>query len=163
MSNSPSDNQQQQIVLVSETGPLEVSIQSFGYKEGSPPLANLVFDVRFLKNPFWVEELRPLTGRDEPVQKYVLEQPLAADFLKSVLHMLDTLLPRLEEQKIADFTIAFGCTGGQHRSVTMVEALASEILKRYPLYRVKKAHRELDAKNIADASDSKARHAVSEG
>jgi UPF0042 nucleotide-binding protein len=123
--------------------PLEITIMSFGYKEGAPPIANLVFDVRFLQNPFWVEELKPLTGLDRPVQDYVLGQPLAADFLKSIVHMLDTLLPKLEEMDIADFSIAFGCTGGQHRSATMVEALASQLAKRYPHIRITKSHREL--------------------
>jgi RNase adapter protein RapZ len=124
--------------------PLEVTIVSFGYKEGTPPIANLVFDVRFLKNPFWVEELRPLTGRDDAVQKYVLSQPLALEFLSAVMHMLDALLPSLREQNINDFAIAFGCTGGQHRSATMVEALATEISKRYPECTVVKQHRELE-------------------
>lgn len=124
-------------------GALEITVASFGYKEGAPPIANLVFDVRFLKNPFWVDELRPLTGMDKAVQDYVLQQPLAVDFLSSVLHMLDTLLPRLQEQNIADFSIAFGCTGGQHRSATMVEKLASELRRSYPHCRVTKFHREL--------------------
>jgi UPF0042 nucleotide-binding protein len=122
---------------------------SFGYKEGQPPLANLVFDVRFLKNPFWVEELKPLTGLDKPVQDYVLQQPLAKDFLAAVIHMLETLLPRLEEQNISDFTIAFGCTGGQHRSATLVEALASQLTKMYPHYRITRTHRELEARQLA--------------
>jgi UPF0042 nucleotide-binding protein len=123
--------------------PLEITIMSFGYKEGAPPIANLVFDVRFLQNPFWVEELKPLTGLDRRVQDYVLNQPLAMDFLKSIVHMLDTLVPKLDEMSISDFSIAFGCTGGQHRSATMVEALASEIAERYPGTRITKVHREL--------------------
>jgi RNase adapter protein RapZ len=128
---------------------LQITIISFGYKEGTPPLANLVFDVRFLKNPFWVEELKPLTGLDQPVQDYVLHQPLAIDFLRSVMQMLDTLLPKLEEQNISDFTIAFGCTGGQHRSATLVEALAAELHKRHPLYAITKSHRELNGRDLA--------------
>jgi UPF0042 nucleotide-binding protein len=128
------------------SSPLLVTVISFGYKEGAPPVANLVFDVRFLKNPFWVEELRPLTGEDKAVQAYVMEQPLAVEFLQSVLNMLDTLLPQLEEQKVGDFSIAFGCTGGQHRSATLASRVASEIGKRYPHYRVIKQHRELTQK-----------------
>lgn len=126
-------------------GKLEVTVMSFGYKEGPPPVANLVFDVRFLKNPYWVEELRPLTGRDKPVQEYVLQQTLAGEFLNSVLHMVNTLLPKLEELNICDFAIAFGCTGGQHRSATMVEALARQLTNLYPQYVIIKSHRELDA------------------
>lgn len=132
--------------MASDNGqaPLELTLISFGYKEGAPPLANLVFDVRFLKNPFWIEELRPLTGRDSAVQDYVLEQPLATEFLQSITNMLELLLPRLAEQKITDFSVAFGCTGGQHRSATMVEALATEINQRFPQFKIHKQHRELD-------------------
>lgn len=140
---------------------LEITVMSFGYKEGAPPIANLVFDVRFLKNPFWVEELKPLTGRDRPVQDYVLNQQVAADFLKSVIHMLDTLLPKLEEMDISEFTIAFGCTGGQHRSATMVEALASELLERYSRFRITKRHRELDRTPL-DESDQAVANATVE-
>lgn len=122
---------------------LAVTVMSFGYKEGAPPSANVVFDVRFLKNPFWVEELRPLTGMDRPVQDYVLGQPLADEFLNSVVRLLETLLPRLVELKIPDFSIAFGCTGGQHRSATMVEALCDRLRQMYPQYRISRVHREL--------------------
>lgn len=124
---------------------LAIKIVSFGYKEGAPPPANLIFDVRFLKNPFWIDELRPLTGKDKPVQEYVMEQPLAREFIDSVIHMLDALVPELSRQEISDFTIAFGCTGGQHRSATLVETLASQIGKRYANCRVSKEHRELDS------------------
>lgn len=130
------------------TAPLEVTIMSFGYKEGAPPAANMVFDVRFLKNPFWVEELRPLTGRDQPVQDYVLQQQMAVDFLKSIVHMLDQLLPKLCDLDISEFSIAFGCTGGQHRSATLVEALASDLGERYPQFKVCKSHRELDGQPL---------------
>lgn len=126
--------------------PLEVTVMSFGYKEGPPPVANLVLDVRFLKNPFWVEELRPLTGRDQAVQEYVLQQEMAESFLKSLMHMLDDLLPKLEAMNISGFSIAFGCTGGQHRSATMVEVLASELASRFPQFKVLKVHRELDSR-----------------
>src|SRR5580658_2531423 len=78
-------------------GELEVRVISFGYKQGPPPLANVVFDVRFLKNPYWVEELRPLTGRDQPVQDYVLQQPLAQEFLQSLNVMLSKILPKMAE------------------------------------------------------------------
>ena len=123
---------------------IDLTVMSFGYKWGAPPVANLLFDVRFLKNPFWVEELKPLTGRDRPVQDYVMQQPLAMEFLNCVLQMLDALLPNLDHMKISEFTIAFGCTGGQHRSATMVEALTTELKDRYPQFRIAKIHRELD-------------------
>src|ERR1700679_1845228 len=78
---------------------LTVKLVSFGYKAAPPPLANVVFDVRFLKNPYWVEELRPLTGLDKPVQDYVLEQPLAQDFLESILTLLAKVLPQVVTHK----------------------------------------------------------------
>jgi RNase adapter protein RapZ len=140
--------------------PLEVSVTSFGYKKGPAPHANMVFDVRFLKNPFWVEELKPLTGRDRPVQDYVLEQEAATTFLKCLVHMMDGLLPSLEEKGISEFSIAFGCTGGQHRSATMVEALASELQGRYPHVTVRTAHRELD--KPLEPSDQKLAKATAE-
>jgi UPF0042 nucleotide-binding protein len=130
--------------------PLVIKVVSFGYKQGSPPLANLTFDVRFLKNPFWIDELRPLTGKDKPVQDYVMQQALAQDFLKSVIHMLDGLVPELSKQDISDFAIAFGCTGGQHRSATLVETLACELTKRYEDCRIVKEHRELDGKESSE-------------
>lgn len=138
-----------------KTGPLELTVMSFGYKEGPPPTANIVFDVRFLNNPFWVEELRPLCGRDQAVQDYVLKQPLAGEFLKSLMHMLDALLPKLEELNIAEFSVAFGCTGGQHRSATIAEVLASQLEARYPQFKVSKYHRELDDNTVADTRASK--------
>jgi RNase adapter protein RapZ len=123
---------------------LQILVTSFGYKQGPPPLANIVFDVRFLKNPYWVEELRPLTGRDNQVQQYVLEQELAQDFLESMKGLLAKVLPKMAELKVEKFVIAFGCTGGQHRSATLVEKLADELAAAYPDYDVIKQHRELD-------------------
>lgn len=123
---------------------LQILITSFGYKQGPPPLANIVFDVRFLKNPYWVEELRPLTGRDISVQQYVLEQELAQDFLETLKVLLAKVLPKMAELKVGKFVIAFGCTGGQHRSATLVEKLADELALAYPDYKIIKQHRELD-------------------
>jgi UPF0042 nucleotide-binding protein len=122
---------------------LEVKVISFGYKQGPPPLANVVFDVRFLKNPYWVEELRPLTGRDQPVQDYVLQQALAQEFLQSLSLMLSKILPKMAELKVGQFIIALGCTGGQHRSATLVESLATMLKHKYPQYSVVITHREL--------------------
>lgn len=125
---------------------LTVRITSFGYKMGKPPAANALFDVRFLKNPYWVEHLRPLTGRDEPVQEYVMNQKAAADFMGSLVELLAKLIPQLEENHMSEFSIAFGCTGGQHRSATMVELLARELSTRLPSLTIERAHRELDGK-----------------
>ena len=122
---------------------LEIVVVSFGYKQGPPPLANVVFDVRFLKNPYWVDDLRPLTGLDDPVQRYVLEQELAQDFLETLKILLAKVLPKMAEPKVGQFVIAFGCTGGQHRSATLVEKLADELSVDYPTFKITKVHREL--------------------
>ncbi len=124
--------------------PLELVITSFGYKKSAPPSANVVFDVRFLQNPYWVEELRPLSGKDQPVQDYVLKQELAQDFLMFLTTMLKKILPHMAERKIDRYTIALGCTGGQHRSATLVEALGKDLKTIFPEYKVTVAHRELD-------------------
>lgn len=138
LDNCPTSTQAQ-----SGKSELEVKVISFGYKQGPPPLANIVFDVRFLKNPYWVEELRPLTGRDQPVQDYVLQQALAQEFLQSLGVMLGKILPKMAELKVGQFIIALGCTGGQHRSATLVETLAATLKQKYPQYSVVIAHREL--------------------
>ncbi|MBX9880040.1 MAG: hypothetical protein K2Y22_16400 [Candidatus Obscuribacterales bacterium] len=123
---------------------LEVTITSFGYKQGPPPPAHMVFDVRFLQNPYWEETLRPLTGLDKPVSDYVLRQALAQDFLNTLSSMLCTILPRFADGKWREFTVAIGCTGGQHRSTTIVEALAARLKDALPQYKVAKQHRELN-------------------
>jgi len=128
---------------------LEVTVMSFGYKQGPPPLANVVFDVRFLKNPFWIEELRPLTGLDKPVQEYVLEQPMAQDFLESLSSLLNRVLPKVVEHKVHHYIIALGCTGGQHRSTALVEALAARLKENIPNCTVTIQHRELFNNAIA--------------
>lgn len=119
-------------------------IISFGYKLGTAPVSNALFDVRFLKNPFWVEELRPLSGKDKAVQDYVIGQKAGRDFLDSIVELLSRLLPQLEENDLSEFSIAFGCTGGQHRSATMVELLAREMEQKVPGLKIEKIHRELD-------------------
>lgn len=123
---------------------VHVKVMSFGYKQGLPPAANIIFDVRFLKNPFWVDELRPLNGmHDVQVQDYVMNQDAAVEFLNSVTELLVKLLPRLPELKVNEFTVAFGCTGGQHRSATMCEKLAAQLHERFPGYKIEREHREL--------------------
>lgn len=108
---------------IGETAGLQVSVVSFGYKHGIPIDSDLVFDVRFLPNPHWIEELRPLTGSDEPVREYVLGKPATTEFMKRLTSLLEYLLPAFGEEGKAHLTIAFGCTGGRHRSV----ALADEV------------------------------------
>ncbi len=103
-----------------------ISLTSFGYKFGAPYDLDLLFDVRFLKNPFFVASLRPLTGNDPPVQKYVLELPEAKQFLEKLYDFFEFLLPLYEKEGKSYLAIGIGCTGGRHRSVTLVNQL-----KRY--------------------------------
>ncbi len=105
---------------------LMVSVMSFGFKHGIPQDADLVFDVRFLPNPFYLDELKHLTGNDKPVQDYVMKCPDAETFLQKLQDMLEFLLPGYIKEGKNQLVIAIGCTGGQHRSVT----LANEIYNR---------------------------------
>ena len=106
---------------------LNLSITSFGYKHGLPRDADLVFDVRFLPNPHWDEQLRPLSGLDPDVRAYAFTHPAADPFLDQVSTMLDLLLPEYEKEGRAYLSIAFGCTGGHHRSVAVAEEIASRL------------------------------------
>lgn len=104
-----------------------VNVVSFGFKYGIPMDADLVFDVRFLPNPYYVEELRPQSGMDEPVQNYVLRSDAAKDFLNRLTGMIDFLLPQYAEEGRYAVTIGIGCTGGRHRSVAVAKALADHL------------------------------------
>lgn len=104
-----------------------VNVVSFGFKYGIPMDADLVFDVRFLPNPYYVEELRPQSGMDEPVQNYVLRSDTARDFLERLTGMIDFLLPQYAEEGRYAVTIGIGCTGGRHRSVAVAKALADHL------------------------------------
>ena len=106
---------------------LVVNLLSFGFKNGTPRDADLVLDVRFLPNPHWVEELRPYTGLDEPVRRYVLRQPDTGVFLERLGHLLDLLVPAFQREGKHYLTIAIGCTGGKHRSVVLAEEVAGQI------------------------------------
>ena len=102
---------------------LELTVTSFGYKHGIPMEADLVFDARFLPNPFYVDELREKTGLELPVTEYVFSFPQTRAFLEKLEEMLDFLLPLYTEEGKLGLTIAIGCTGGQHRSVALASAL----------------------------------------
>ena len=105
-------------------------VVSFGFKYGLPVDADLVFDLRFLPNPHFVAELKPLTGLDEPVARFVMDAAEAQELLRDLSALLHKLLPRYEREGKAYLTICIGCTGGQHRSVAMAEALAAELRDR---------------------------------
>ncbi len=105
-----------------------VNIMSFGFKHGIPTDSDLVFDVRFLPNPFYVEELKTLTGNDEAVYNYVLDDEFAGEFLDKLEDMVRFLIPRYIKEGRNRLCIAVGCTGGQHRSVAMANALYKRML-----------------------------------
>jgi len=107
-----------------ETVVLSVTLQSFGFKYGVPLDANLLFDVRFLDNPYFVQDLRPLSGKDGAVREFVLAQRDAGELLTRIEDHLDFVIPRHESEGRSYLTVAIGCTGGRHRSVAVVEELA---------------------------------------
>ena len=109
---------------------LNTTVISFGYKHGLPLDADIVLDVRFLPNPHWVEGLRDLTGLDDAVQEYVLEQDTTGDFLARTRDLFAVLLPAYEQEGRHFLTVAVGCTGGRHRSVVLAEELARFIQEK---------------------------------
>jgi UPF0042 nucleotide-binding protein len=120
---------------------MQVRIQSFGYKYGIPIDSDLVLDARFLPNPYFVEELRPLSGEDPQVSDYVLSRPEAKGFLEDAAGMLERLIPLYEHEGKSYLTLSIGCTGGRHRSVAIARALADR-LRIEPGAEV--SHRDLD-------------------
>ena len=103
------------------TQAMQTTVMSFGYKHGIPLDVDLVFDCRFLPNPHWIDELRPLTGLDDAVRDYVNAQPETGEFLEKLEDMLGLLLPAYVKEGKAYLTVAVGCTGGRHRSVVLAE------------------------------------------
>ena len=113
-----------------EAPPLTITVLSFGFKHGLPVECDLVFDLRFLPNPYFVEELRPQTGLDEPVQHFVLGLPESARFLGIFQQMAEFMLPMYEREGKSYLTIGIGCTGGKHRSVAMSETIGERLRDR---------------------------------
>ncbi len=109
---------------------LQVAVESFGFKHGLPLDADIVMDVRFLPNPHWEDDLRPLTGHDPKVRDYVLETAAASDFVDRLDDLLASLLPQYAEEGRSYLTVAIGCTGGRHRSVAIAEEIASRLRLR---------------------------------
>ena len=109
---------------------LDVTVMSFGYKHGLPMDADLVFDARFLPNPYYVEELRPLSGLDRPVAEYVFGYQQTRSFMERVEELIDFLLPLYIEEGKLGLTVAVGCTGGRHRSVAIAAALNEHLLSK---------------------------------
>ena len=117
----------------SEGDALGVTLLSFGFKHGLPAEADVVLDVRFLPNPYFVESLSASTGQEQPVSSFVLDNPDAQAFLDHLERLLTFYLPRAEREGKAYLTVAVGCTGGRHRSVAVVQEMAKRLPKRHPL------------------------------
>lgn len=130
-----------EIVAGEEIATLNMTVMSFGFKYGLPVDADHVVDVRFFPNPYWVSELRHLTGKDAAVSKYVLSQPGAQQFVHDYVSTLTPVLNGYLHELKPFVTIAVGCTGGQHRSVAIAEAIASEM--RQQGFQVRTAHRDV--------------------
>lgn len=124
------------------SGELAVQVLSFGFKHGIPSQADLVLDVRFLPNPYFVAELKAYPGTDARVSAWVLERPDAERFLSHAMDMLEFLLPRYRAEGKSYLTIALGCTGGRHRSVALGEALAKRLERAHHAVRVQ--HRDVE-------------------
>lgn len=120
---------------------LAITVESFSYKRGIPRGADMVLDCRFLRNPHWDEALRPLTGKDPEVGRYVTEDPRFEEYRDRVSNLLKFLLPAYVDEGKAHFTLALGCTGGRHRSVFLTETLSKDL--QTDGWIVKLRHREL--------------------
>lgn len=124
----------------SKRQPFSIEVMSFGFKYGMPIDADIVMDVRFLPNPFYIPELRPFTGLDKRVFDYVMNKEETQVFYKKLLDLLKTAIPGYIKEGKEKLTIAIGCTGGQHRSVSIAQQLARDLSKDYP---VDITHREV--------------------
>ena len=130
------------------TAGMLVHITSFGYKNGVPPAADLVFDVRFMENPFYIPALRPKTGRDAAVRDFVLGHPATQAFLSHLMPLLTFVLPRYEDEKKARLGMAFGCTGGWHRSVVIADEVAKRLKDVWP-GEITVEHRDIGRPEVA--------------
>lgn len=131
--------------IVSSEGvsiPLRIEVMSFGFKRGLPRQADLVLDVRFLPNPFYVDGLGNQTGLDEDVCRFVMEDAATQEFMQKMTDMLGFLIPHYQNEGKHRLMIGIGCTGGQHRSVAIAEAIAQVL--RDMKYQVSASHRDLE-------------------
>jgi len=120
---------------------VQIAVESFGFKHGLPLDADLVMDVRFLPNPHWQDDLRPLTGHDPAVRDYVLERAATSEFLDAFDALLRTVVPGYQAEGRSYLTIAIGCTGGRHRSVAVAEEIAARLRSRG--IAVRTSHRDI--------------------
>jgi UPF0042 nucleotide-binding protein len=121
---------------------MAINITSFGYKYGLTVEADLVFDVRFLPNPYFIEDLKNYDGHNVAVQNYVMQNKQSKEFLKKILDLMNLLIPLYEKEGKVRLNIAMGCTGGKHRSVVMANKLASYFSSKK--YLVNLSHRDID-------------------
>jgi len=128
-------------ILGQKTGRLVMLFESFGFKYGIPKDADYVFDARFLPNPHWEPDLKPLTGLDQPVKDYLASQAVVAKYIWQINSFVSSWLPHLERNNRSYLTIAIGCTGGQHRSVYIAESLAESYRSQREDVQIR--HREL--------------------
>lgn len=129
---------------------LYISVLSFGFKYGIPADADLVFDVRFLPNPYYIDELRPMSGNDEPVRRYVMDNEKAVRFLEKLVDMVEFLIPNYVQEGKTQLVIGIGCTGGKHRSVTLANELYDAI-KGNEDYGIRVEHRDIGKDAITKA------------
>ncbi len=130
-------------ILGKKSRRLVLLFESFGFKHGIPKDADYVFDARFLPNPHWEPELKPLTGLDAPVESFFNAQPLVTKYIWQIQNLLATWLPHLERNNRSYVSIAIGCTGGQHRSVFIAQSLSKAFKNTHPDVQVR--HRQLEA------------------
>lgn len=145
---SPSELKEEIIHLFVEGGKSEgliISILSFGFKYGIPLDSDMVFDVRFLPNPYYVENLKKFSGADEGVRNYVMQWPAAVEFMNKLTDMVEFLIPHFIKEGKSQLVIAIGCTGGRHRSVTMVNMLSQKLKGNN--HRVIVEHRDIEEEN----------------
>lgn len=128
-----------------------ITVLSFGFKYGIPNDADLVFDVRFLPNPYYIEELRPLSGNDKEVRDYVMSSETSGEFLDKLTDMVEFLIPNYVKEGKNQLVVAIGCTGGKHRSVTLANALYERLVSGDEAYGVKKEHRDMEKDAITKA------------
>ena len=123
------------------TQAFHIELMSFGFKYGLPIDADIVMDVRFLPNPYYLPELRNQTGMDQPVYDYVMNQPQTEEFYQRFLGLLTTIVPGYKQEGKSSLTIAIGCTGGQHRSVALTQRLGQALGNTYPVH---VTHRDIE-------------------
>ena len=133
-----------------EYNSLMVTVMSFGFKHGIPADADLVFDVRFLPNPYYIDELRPKSGNDREVREYVMNNDKAREFLAKLTDMIEFLIPNYVQEGKTQLVIGIGCTGGKHRSVTLANELY-EALQKNDNYGIRIEHRDIGKDAITKA------------